>query len=65
MACGNRIPVGKEVMNGIQSYIKMNRITSSVLYSLTGAAMLSSLPSWYKERDDGNEKKHEYCVYHV
>ena len=42
----------------------MNRITSSVLYSLTGAAMLSSLPSCkVKKESDGNEKKSMNIVY--
>ena len=42
----------------------MNRITSSVLYSLTGAAMLSSLPSCkVKKESGGNEKKSMNIVY--
>ena len=42
----------------------MNRITSSVLYSLTGVAMLSSLPSCkVKKESGGNEKKSMNIVY--
>ena len=58
MVCGSKIPDGRNYVNKKD----MNRVTPVLLYSLTGAAVLSSLSSC-KEKKSEEVKKPMNVVY--